>query len=340
MKSIPANKPSRLPSLDVAKGIGIILVVWAHAKGPFSSYIYQFHMPFFFLISGYLFNPKSTFRQFARRKIMSLYVPFILWNSIAVFIKVLQHSLTWPHAVQLEAQILLTLNKDGQFFGATWFLGSLFAVSLAYKLLDISIPECRFKRSFITIFFMCIAIIGFEINFPFMMSRTLILSMFYAIGYFIKEYQNDFKSFDTPLLSAVSLLLFLLIGHYNSANMGANSYRYPFSFVIGALLASYATMTAAKLLTEKKSLPAAGFLQKLLCGLGRDSIDIVIWQFVAFRFVIALQLYLNHISLNQLLKYYPVYDAGHLWWTAYLAAGIIIPVLWGRILKYLHFLHK
>lgn len=25
--------------LDIAKGIGILLVVWAHARGPFSTYI-------------------------------------------------------------------------------------------------------------------------------------------------------------------------------------------------------------------------------------------------------------------------------------------------------------
>lgn len=30
----------------IAKGIGILLVVWAHARGPLSNYINQFHMPF------------------------------------------------------------------------------------------------------------------------------------------------------------------------------------------------------------------------------------------------------------------------------------------------------
>lgn len=94
METTFSSKPARLLSIDIAKGMGIILVVWAHAKGPFSSYIYQFHMPFFFLISGYLFNPNTSFRQFAKRKFTSLYVPFILWNSAAVLIKALLHSLT------------------------------------------------------------------------------------------------------------------------------------------------------------------------------------------------------------------------------------------------------
>lgn len=237
----------------------------------------------------------------------------------------------------MELQILLTLNKDGQFFGATWFLGSLFVVSLAYKWLDVSIPECRFKRIFITACFTCLAVIGFEIDFPFMLSRTFVLSMFYGVGYFIREDQNDWKAFDTPQSAAASLLLFLLIGHYNSANMGANSYKYHFAFVIGALLASYAAIFIAKAAAEKNSVPAIGLIQKILCYLGKESIDIVIWQFVAFRFIIVLQLCLHHIPLNQLLKYYPVYDAKGLWWIAYLAAGIVIPILWGRVLKLFHF---
>lgn len=30
----------RVAYLDIAKGIGIIMVVWAHARGPFSNYMY------------------------------------------------------------------------------------------------------------------------------------------------------------------------------------------------------------------------------------------------------------------------------------------------------------
>lgn len=39
----------RLDYMDIAKGIGIIAVVWAHSNGPLSDYMYQFHMPLFFL---------------------------------------------------------------------------------------------------------------------------------------------------------------------------------------------------------------------------------------------------------------------------------------------------
>lgn len=43
-----------------------------------------------------------------------------------------------------------------------------------------------------------------------------------------------------------SAVIFLVIGHYNSANMGANEYRYPLLFVIGALAASYVVIEISK----------------------------------------------------------------------------------------------
>ena len=80
--TILTDREKRSEILDIAKGIGILLVVWAHAKGPFSKYIYQFHMPFFFLVSGYLYNKDDSPKVFIWKKTKSLYVPFITWNII------------------------------------------------------------------------------------------------------------------------------------------------------------------------------------------------------------------------------------------------------------------
>lgn len=66
--------------LDMAKGIGIILVVMAHAM-PRLSYIWivinSFHMPLFFVISGILFKTKSNWMAYIKRKIITLYLPYV-----------------------------------------------------------------------------------------------------------------------------------------------------------------------------------------------------------------------------------------------------------------------
>lgn len=44
--------------IDIAKGIGIILVILGHSgvNSEIKDFIYGFHMPLFFVISGYLYN--------------------------------------------------------------------------------------------------------------------------------------------------------------------------------------------------------------------------------------------------------------------------------------------
>lgn len=47
---------NRVESIDVLKGIGILFMVLGHMHFSviFIHYVYAFHMPLFFLISGYL----------------------------------------------------------------------------------------------------------------------------------------------------------------------------------------------------------------------------------------------------------------------------------------------
>lgn len=48
----------RLDHIDACKGIGILLVILGHTNVPsiVHTIIYSFHMPLFFIISGYLFS--------------------------------------------------------------------------------------------------------------------------------------------------------------------------------------------------------------------------------------------------------------------------------------------
>ena len=75
----------RIEWLDIAKGIGIFLVVYAHARAPYNSYIYNFHMPFFFLISGILYKSGGDVKTYILKKVKTLYIPFAGWNLIFPF---------------------------------------------------------------------------------------------------------------------------------------------------------------------------------------------------------------------------------------------------------------
>lgn len=74
-------------------------------------------------------------------------------------------------------------------------------------------------------------------------------------------------------------------------------------------------------------------LKNCLMYLGKMSIDIVIWQFVVFRAVIALQLYINGEPLSTILDYYPYYDASGIWKYVYTIVGIVGSILIGQVLR-------
>ncbi len=79
---------SRVEYLDIAKGIGILLVYIGHSSldenEPLFQSIYSFHMPLFFMISGLLFSYKRNIgiRKTILGKIVSLLVPYFLFSLI------------------------------------------------------------------------------------------------------------------------------------------------------------------------------------------------------------------------------------------------------------------
>lgn len=331
------KKKERINYYDIAKGIGILLVVWAHAKGPFSSSMYLFHMPLFFLISGLLYSTKGTVLEFIKKKVFSLYIPFAFWNVLSLSIKFANNPSNVKQNVKNIGHTIFTLSKDGDWFGATWFLGALFLVSIVYKIVENSIPDIKTKDWILLILFTSITILGFQITLPFMLSRTLVLSVFFAVGAFIKKHREDLPLLDKKftVLAISCFLFFVITAQFNSANMGKNEYRYSLLFVIGAFFMSYALIFFSKFMDERKN-TLVKTINRGLIFLGQKSIDILIWQFVFFRVVIIIQILLNKepCTVTNVLSYYPVYDTKGLWWIAYLIAGIAIPLLWGALLRF------
>ena len=124
-------------TIDVAKCILIILVVWGHAiqyfhgldydfwGNPIFKFIYGFHMPLFSLISGYLMY--GSFMKYGAQKIIlkkanQLLVPTIGWAFILTTIDVILNYLT--HDINSFSWTI------GRFFSRTlndlWFLKAMF----------------------------------------------------------------------------------------------------------------------------------------------------------------------------------------------------------------------
>lgn len=72
---------NRISYLDIFKGFGIFFVVFGHVThiGELRDYIWNFHMPLFFFVSGLLYNSNLRFKDFLLKRIKSIYIPYILF---------------------------------------------------------------------------------------------------------------------------------------------------------------------------------------------------------------------------------------------------------------------
>jgi fucose 4-O-acetylase-like acetyltransferase len=66
----------RLGWIDRTKGIGIILVVLGHLPNNYAKFVYVFHMPLFFVLSGFLFNGNRRPSEFWNVKLRHLAIPY------------------------------------------------------------------------------------------------------------------------------------------------------------------------------------------------------------------------------------------------------------------------
>lgn len=62
---------SRISYLDILKGFGIIFVIFGHVTHNhiLREYIWNFHMPLFFFISGLLHNSTVIFKEFLKKEL-------------------------------------------------------------------------------------------------------------------------------------------------------------------------------------------------------------------------------------------------------------------------------
>ena len=66
-------------SIDVAKGIGILLVIFGHTRvAALSEVVAIFHMPFFFVLSGIFLSSKLPFHEFVKSRARRILVPYAL----------------------------------------------------------------------------------------------------------------------------------------------------------------------------------------------------------------------------------------------------------------------
>ncbi len=187
---------NRIEWIDIAKGIGIILVIAGHSFYLGYSYpLYAFHMPLFFFLSGLLFKDKKEgFGVFFKSKTKSLMRPWliILFFSFLVCLAIPQ----WRNEITLKAVLsdLYTANTNVFQNSSLWYLVCFYFMLLIFFFVK------RIKRTTLfTIVFIAFAVgllwirelldmtnLPFH-RLPFKIDSALVALIFFYMAYLLKD---------------------------------------------------------------------------------------------------------------------------------------------------------
>lgn len=135
------NEKKRLDYIDIAKGIGMLAIIWGHImeRGPTNVFVYSFHIPLFFFMSGMVFHREKygSFREFALRKIRTLVIPYLLFSFLTWAVWVLYSIAAHSNVAGYAGPLLQTFFAQGS--GGylvhnvpLWFVTCLLAVEILY----------------------------------------------------------------------------------------------------------------------------------------------------------------------------------------------------------------
>lgn len=119
----------RIVWMDYAKAAGIWLVVVGHMPFRGSPLIYLFHMPLFFMLSGYLFKPVGIMREFVR-SVKALLIPYLMYSIVLLLVSVLADDISWNNLLNV---LLGNSEKLPSYIRPLWFLVALFIMRCTFS---------------------------------------------------------------------------------------------------------------------------------------------------------------------------------------------------------------
>lgn len=171
----------RLSYIDIAKGIGILLMIAGHIWGGISqAYIYSFHMPLFFILSGITLNENQKIDKIIYKSLWPYFTFSGLWCFYTICIQVIRKEIILQNYAD---GILSTFMLWG--IGNLWFIPCMVLAKIFFQLFSKLNKWCPILVS---------------------IGAIWIIFNFYPNG-------NTYNSLDTVFLKSLVALLFLSLGH-------------------------------------------------------------------------------------------------------------------------------
>ena len=330
---------------DIAKGIGILLVVIGHSGCPIylHNLIYLFHMGLFFFISGIFLPPPyrhpgnstligkpSEWFIFVKKKIKRLYLPFVFYGTVGVLFHNLLCSIGWNRTqysyIEIVEKLLGTLlfkDVESQFM-IFWFLKSLFfGLLITYSLhLLVSSKKCQF------LIILILYTLGYTCSYLnkhlfFSIEREMVVLCTIWLGSVCRPVISGGKisilsRTKIPWISAVVILL--LSAFIVKIDVAISDFSFYMAYPLYSLIGVYVIYIASKVCKNS-------WFGKTMAFWGRHSMDILIFHIIGMQLLSTVMVVLGIASFANLWQVPTIVELiGTLWFIPYTLSGLLFPL--------------
>lgn len=266
---------NRVPLYDNLKAVGIILVVLGHVTENhiLRNFIYSFHMPLFFFISGMLYKPQKHYTLRLARSILWPYfvfatLSFLYWAVVEIRVRPV------PDGTSIMEQFTnifypINLGKHAHIMNVVlWFLPVLYLCSIAYHYLLHYVGSVKMQLLAIGIITVMFQLFDFWI--PLCIPQALCALPLFAMGYLLNDkirYIEGAVPKTRIILFVISIMFFVFL-YLCSPGGDMRTVSYPMGY------APYLVIAICSIIALCMACPRRH--TNILCFLGCNSLIIML----------------------------------------------------------------
>ncbi len=258
----------RLNYLDIAKGIGIILMIIGHIAAEYEyirKFILCFHMPLFFIISGYFFRHREN-KECLKYIFKRLIIPYIIMSILIILYKVVRLAMNESYSEILstiKTLSMASLYGSGSIeafnisnIGPMWFL---LALAFAIYFMN-NIYNTKYKPLWVLL----IAYIGYKTSeyiwLPFSIQAGMVSLIFIYIGMVAKKYDIFNKRINLNTYIFCTLIFAFCVKYGGDLLMVQNLYKNGFLDIIGAVCGTFLCIKLSQFIDRNLKISSKMFI--------------------------------------------------------------------------------
>ena len=225
--------------VDTVKVFAILSVVLGHIASPFGKFIFSWHMPLFFFLSGFFIKIETKSSIFVQKNFKRLIIPYFIFGFLGLILGITKAGILNRELSYFNEFLGLFYYMDYSYlknhYGSVlWFLPTLFFGRIIIFLLIKNVKN--YFLIFLVLILLIFTIIKINFLIPFGIDKAILSSLWIYVGYLYFNNKIQKKSITYALLMFCFLfLIFNKIPILDVANKNLENplinYIYSLSFI-------------------------------------------------------------------------------------------------------------